>query len=129
MIGSGIGGLCCAAMLAAQGVQVTVAESHDIPGGAAHAWVQKGYHFESGPSLFSGMDGRCAQIHTKCQQLSIWEMASSLVWVAGWKCFLGFMYRLSLIKIAVYHLMHTWSSNLRVSCLAWQIVESGTGSK
>lgn len=37
--------------------QVTVCESHTIPGGAAHAWVQKGYHFESGPSLYSGMAG------------------------------------------------------------------------
>ena len=35
-------------------------ESHSIPGGAAHAWVQDGYHFESGPSLYSGMAGRCA---------------------------------------------------------------------
>ena len=32
-------------------------ESHNIPGGAAHAWVQKGYHFEAGPSLYSGMAG------------------------------------------------------------------------
>ena len=38
-------------------LQVTVCESHNIPGGAAHAWVQKGYHFESGPSLYSGMSG------------------------------------------------------------------------
>lgn len=30
-------------------------ESHSIPGGAAHAWVRDGYHFESGPSLYSGM--------------------------------------------------------------------------
>eukprot|EP00891_Asterochloris_glomerata_P008859 jgi/Astpho2/8859/e_gw1.00129.7.1_t len=55
VIGSGIGGLCCAAMLAKYGLQVTVCESHDIPGGAAHAWVQDGFHFESGPSLYSGM--------------------------------------------------------------------------
>lgn len=38
-------------------VQVTVCESHSIPGGAAHAWVQDGYHFEAGPSLYSGMAG------------------------------------------------------------------------
>jgi phytoene dehydrogenase-like protein len=39
-----------------------VVESHDIPGGAAHAWVRDGYHFESGPSLYSGMSstGRSA---------------------------------------------------------------------
>lgn len=40
-----------------QALQVTVCESHSIPGGAAHAWVQDGYHFESGPSLYSGMAG------------------------------------------------------------------------
>lgn len=33
-------------------------ESHSIPGGAAHAWVRDGYHFESGPSLYSGMAAR-----------------------------------------------------------------------
>ena len=88
VIGSGIGGLSSAAMLAAYGVkvhstlvlhfsrsqqwltasvvllsihfllQVVVCESHNIPGGAAHAWVKKGYHFESGPSLYSGMASR-----------------------------------------------------------------------
>ena len=118
VVGSGLGGLCCAAMLATYGVQasealprneksesqcmrslgpsildghtdgvhccwalvirccicswgvassgnalsvvqVTVCESHSIPGGAAHAWVDRGgYHFESGPSLYSGMSGR-----------------------------------------------------------------------
>ena len=41
-------------------VQVTLCESHSIPGGAAHAWVDRAdYHFESGPSLYSGMSGRC----------------------------------------------------------------------
>lgn len=30
-------------------------ESHNIPGGAAHAWERDGYTFESGPSLYSGM--------------------------------------------------------------------------
>ena len=58
MVGSGIGGLCCAAMLAKYGVRVTVCESHSIPGGAAHSWVQDGHHFESGPSLYSGLASR-----------------------------------------------------------------------
>lgn len=58
IIGSGIGGLCCGALLAKYGLQVTVCESHSIPGGAAHAWERDGYHFESGPSLYSGMDAR-----------------------------------------------------------------------
>lgn len=36
-------------------MQVVVCESHSIPGGAAHAFTRGGYHFESGPSLYSGM--------------------------------------------------------------------------
>ncbi|KAF6265696.1 hypothetical protein COO60DRAFT_868698 [Scenedesmus sp. NREL 46B-D3] len=58
IIGSGIGGLCCGALLAKYGVKVTVVESHSIPGGAAHTWERGGYHFESGPSLYSGMNAR-----------------------------------------------------------------------
>lgn len=42
-----------------------VLESHDIPGGAAHSWVQKGYHFESGPSLYSDMASTGEQIFSE----------------------------------------------------------------
>ena len=55
IIGSGIGGLCCAAMLAKYGYQVTVCESHTIAGGAAHSFERNGYKFDSGPSLYSGL--------------------------------------------------------------------------
>ncbi|ELS03780.1 phytoene dehydrogenase-like oxidoreductase [Xenococcus sp. PCC 7305] len=55
VIGSGIGGLCCAALLAKYGLNVLVCESHSIPGGAAHSFERKGYKFDSGPSLYSGM--------------------------------------------------------------------------
>jgi carotene isomerase len=55
VIGSGIGGLCCAAMLARYGFDVTVCESHTIPGGAAHAFERDGFKFDSGPSLYSGL--------------------------------------------------------------------------
>ena len=34
---------------------MTVVESHDVAGGAAHSWKRDGYTFESGPSLYSGM--------------------------------------------------------------------------
>jgi len=55
VIGSGIGGLSAAAAVASTGLSVVVLESHDAPGGAAHEWNVKGYHFESGPSLYAGL--------------------------------------------------------------------------
>ncbi|MES1022840.1 NAD(P)/FAD-dependent oxidoreductase [Gloeocapsa sp. BRSZ] len=55
VIGSGIGGLSCAALLARYGFAVTVCESHSIPGGAAHAFEHQGFKFDSGPSLYSGL--------------------------------------------------------------------------
>eukprot|EP00238_Polyblepharides_amylifera_P011578 CAMPEP_0196581954 /NCGR_PEP_ID=MMETSP1081-20130531/36644_1 /TAXON_ID=36882 /ORGANISM="Pyramimonas amylifera, Strain CCMP720" /LENGTH=517 /DNA_ID=CAMNT_0041902375 /DNA_START=202 /DNA_END=1755 /DNA_ORIENTATION=+ len=58
VIGGGIGGLCAGALLAMYGKNVTVVESHTIPGGAAHSWKRDGYTFESGPSLYSGMSDR-----------------------------------------------------------------------
>jgi phytoene dehydrogenase-like protein len=55
VIGSGIGGLSCAALLARYGFDVTVCESHSIAGGAAHAFERDGFKFDSGPSLYSGL--------------------------------------------------------------------------
>ena len=54
VIGSGLAGLSCAALLTHSGYNVTVLESHDTLGGCAHGWKRNGYHFESGPSLYSG---------------------------------------------------------------------------
>ena len=55
VIGSGIGGLSCAALLARYGYDVIVCESHAIAGGAAHSFERNGYQFDSGPSLYSGL--------------------------------------------------------------------------
>ncbi|MEM9449618.1 MAG: NAD(P)/FAD-dependent oxidoreductase [Cyanobacteria bacterium P01_E01_bin.6] len=55
VIGSGVGGLCCSALLAHYGFDVVVCEGHAIAGGAAHAFTRSGYHFDSGPSLHSGL--------------------------------------------------------------------------
>lgn len=55
VIGSGIGGLCCGALLAKYGFDVVVCESHAIAGGAAHGFERQGYRFDSGPSLYSGL--------------------------------------------------------------------------
>lgn len=55
VIGSGIGGLSCGALLARYGLDVVVCESHTIPGGAAHGFERDGFKFDSGPSLYSGL--------------------------------------------------------------------------
>jgi hypothetical protein len=73
VIGSGLGGLSCAALLAASGVKVCLLESHYEIGGCAHEFLYREdgtavptdrmkpedhgnvYHFEAGPSLYSGL--------------------------------------------------------------------------
>mmetsp|Transcript_22557 Transcript_22557/g.29531 ORF Transcript_22557/g.29531 Transcript_22557/m.29531 type:complete len:591 (+) Transcript_22557:147-1919(+) len=55
IIGSGLAGLTAGALLAHNGKKVLVCESHDTEGGCAHGWVRQGFHFESGPSLYSGL--------------------------------------------------------------------------
>ncbi|MBD2200894.1 MULTISPECIES: phytoene desaturase family protein [Calothrix] len=55
VIGSGIGGLCAAGLLAYYGKRAIVCESHVIPGGAAHSFRRQGFEFDSGPSFYCGL--------------------------------------------------------------------------
>ena len=55
VIGSGLGGLCAAAIASRHGLEVQVLEAHSQPGGAAHGFRRGPFHFESGPSLWSGL--------------------------------------------------------------------------
>ena len=48
VIGSGMGGLTTAALLAKQGYKVLVLEQHDIAGGNLHTFTEKGYEFDTG---------------------------------------------------------------------------------
>lgn len=54
VIGSGIGGLTTAALLAQQGYRVTVLEAQTYPGGCASTFTYQGYRFESGATLAGG---------------------------------------------------------------------------
>ncbi len=56
IIGSGIGGLCAAGLLARYGQQVIVCESHTTAGGAAHSFRRRGFEFDSGTSFYSGLN-------------------------------------------------------------------------
>ncbi|MGH8559959.1 MAG: phytoene desaturase family protein [Methylococcales bacterium] len=54
VVGSGIGGLTAAGLLAAAGYSVLVVEQHDRPGGYAHGFRRKRYLFDSAVHLTSG---------------------------------------------------------------------------
>ena len=48
VIGSGIGGLTCSALLARCGKRVLVLEQHDRAGGSTHVFEDKGFEFDTG---------------------------------------------------------------------------------
>jgi len=52
VIGAGIGGIAASARLARGGYQVTVLEKTDRPGGRASLIQERGFTFDTGPSLF-----------------------------------------------------------------------------
>eukprot|EP00793_Prasinoderma_coloniale_P005753 PRCOL_00004227-RA len=61
VIGSGIGGLSCGALLAKYGYEVLVLESHSLPGGCCHMFKHRSksggeYEFEVGPSIWEGLE-------------------------------------------------------------------------
>ena len=53
VIGSGFGGLTLAVRLQAAGIQTTVIEKRDKPGGRAYVTEDKGYTFDGGPTIIT----------------------------------------------------------------------------
>lgn len=71
VIGSGIGGLSVAGLLARYGKKVIVCESHSIAGGAVHSFSREGFHFDSGASFYCGLDSASNSWNPLRQVLSI----------------------------------------------------------
>ena len=59
VIGAGFGGLALAIRLQSAGVQTTVVEGRDKPGGRAYYWEREGFTFDSGPTVVT--DPACLQ--------------------------------------------------------------------
>ena len=56
IIGSGIGGMSCAAFLSHNGFDVTVLEQNSYFGGKAHRISEQGFEFDTGPCLLTYPD-------------------------------------------------------------------------
>ena len=53
VIGSGVGGLALAIRLQSAGVQTTIFEARDKPGGRAYFWEKDGHIFDAGPTVIT----------------------------------------------------------------------------
>ena len=84
IVGSGIGGLCCGSILALSGKKVLMCEAHSHPGGVAHSFKRKGYTFESGPSLWSGI-GKWPTTNPLGQILKLLDEDVELFQYRGWQ--------------------------------------------
>jgi carotene isomerase len=71
VIGSGIGGLTAASLLARYGKRVLVCESHAIAGGAAHSFKRRGFEFDSGPSFYCGLGNQRPSLNPLRQVLDV----------------------------------------------------------
>lgn len=56
VIGSGFGGLALAIRLQSAGIQTTILENRDKPGGRAYYWDKDGFIFDGGPTVITDPD-------------------------------------------------------------------------
>ncbi|GGB26971.1 phytoene dehydrogenase [Sphingomonas metalli] len=56
VIGAGMGGLALAIRLQSAGIDTTIVESRDKPGGRAYYWERDGFTFDAGPTVITDPD-------------------------------------------------------------------------
>jgi phytoene desaturase len=56
VVGAGFGGLALAIRLQSAGVQTTIIEARDKPGGRAYVWEKDGFTFDAGPTVITDPD-------------------------------------------------------------------------
>jgi len=56
VIGAGFGGLALAIRLQSAGVETTLVEARDKPGGRAYVWEREGFTFDAGPTVVTDPD-------------------------------------------------------------------------
>ena len=78
IIGSGLGGLLSAALLAKSGLKVAIFEKHYIAGGYASYFKRKGYTFEVGLHAVDGFDSR----DLKSRVFEFLEINDQISWVS-----------------------------------------------
>lgn len=59
IIGAGFGGLALAIRLQSAGIDTTILEARDRPGGRAYVWHREGFTFDAGPTVIT--DPACLQ--------------------------------------------------------------------
>ncbi|RZM10393.1 MAG: FAD-binding protein, partial [Sphingomonas sp.] len=64
VVGAGFGGLALAIRLQSAGVETTIVESRDKPGGRAYYWERDGFTFDAGPTVIT--DPACLE--------ELWEL-------------------------------------------------------
>lgn len=72
IIGGGLGGLFCGAILAKEGVEVTVIEKNQTVGGGLQSFTRFGEVFDTGMHVISGMQPG-GSIRRICEYLGIWD--------------------------------------------------------
>ncbi len=79
VVGAGVGGLTTAAVLARQGLDVTVLEAHAYPGGCAGTFYHQGYRFDAGATLAGGFyEGGPMDIVARAAGVADWNARPSV---------------------------------------------------